>query len=218
MWVIMGKYGIPKKIIRIMRLFFEDFQCAVEDQGETGKWFNIKAGVKQGCNMSGFMFLVVMDWILRRSVGEGENEMRWKFTPKLDDLDFADDIALLSSTKHHIQEKTTRLDDEARRVAQDKRKTAWEYRSQWKRDRRRQRVYVPGSKNLQRGWWNERSQEQIIKSKECVHKAETYMELKEDHETDKDKTLQVVGTFGFVIRLRDLEDEQGRCMAKCYSV
>ena len=36
------------------------------------------------------------------------------------------------------------------------------------------------------------------------------MELKEDHETDKDKTLQVVGTFGFIIRLRDLEDEQGR--------
>ena len=62
LWVIMGKYGIPEKIIRIVRLFYEDFfQCAVEDQGETGKWFNIMTGVKQGCNMSGFIFLVVMD-------------------------------------------------------------------------------------------------------------------------------------------------------------
>ena len=112
----MGEYGIPEKIIPIVRLFYEDFQCAVEDQGETGKWFNIKTGVKQGCNMSGFMFLEVMDWILRRSFGEGENRIRWKFTSKLDDLDFADDIALLSSTKHHIQEKTARLEDEARRV------------------------------------------------------------------------------------------------------
>ena len=116
LWVIMGKYGIPEKIIRIVRLLYEDFQCGVEDQGETGKWFNIKTRVKQGCNMLGFIFLVVMDWILRRSVGEGENGIRWKFASTLDDLDFADDIALLSSTKHHIQEKTARLDDEARRV------------------------------------------------------------------------------------------------------
>ncbi|XP_048579012.1 uncharacterized protein LOC125560728 [Nematostella vectensis] len=111
----MEKYGVPE-IIRIVRLFYGDFQCAVEDQGEIGEWFNIKTGVKQGCNMSGFMFLLVMDWILRRSVGKGENGIRWKFTSKLDDLDFADNIALLCSTKHHIQEKTAKLDGEARRA------------------------------------------------------------------------------------------------------
>ena len=31
---------------------------------------------------------------------------------KIDDLDFADDISLFSSTKHQIQDKTTRLDQE----------------------------------------------------------------------------------------------------------
>ena len=31
--------------------------------------------------------------------------IRWKFTAKLEDLDFADDIALLSSSKQHIQAK-----------------------------------------------------------------------------------------------------------------
>ena len=44
---------------------------------------------------------------ITKSVGEGENGIQWKFTSKLDGLDFADDIALLSSTKHHIQEKTS---------------------------------------------------------------------------------------------------------------
>ena len=34
----------------------------------------------------------------------------------MDDLDFADDISLFSSTKQQIQDKTTRLDQEARRV------------------------------------------------------------------------------------------------------
>ena len=77
--------------------------------------FDIKTGVKQGCNMSGFLFLIIMDWVKRRTVGNGENGKRWRFTSKLDDLDFADDIALISSTKQQIQNKTTKLEEEARR-------------------------------------------------------------------------------------------------------
>ena len=49
--------------------------------------------------MSGFLFLIVMDCVMRRAVGGGENGIRWKFTSKLDDLDF-------SSTKQQIQDKT----------------------------------------------------------------------------------------------------------------
>ncbi|PFX17059.1 hypothetical protein AWC38_SpisGene18635 [Stylophora pistillata] len=100
----------------MVRVFYDDFNCAVEDQGETCEWFDIKTSVKQGCNMSGFLFLIVMDWVMQRAVGSGENGIRWKFTSKLDDLDFAYDIVLLSSTKQQIQDKTTRLDEEARQV------------------------------------------------------------------------------------------------------
>ena len=32
LWIIMQKYGIPKKLVTIGKLFYEDFQCAVEDQ------------------------------------------------------------------------------------------------------------------------------------------------------------------------------------------
>ena len=112
----MLKYGIPEKIIRIIQLFYADFQCAVEGQGERGEWFDIKTGVKQGCNMSGFLFLMVMDWIMRRTVGKGENGIRWRLTTKLDDLDFADDVALLSSSRNQMQEKTSRMDMEAKRI------------------------------------------------------------------------------------------------------
>ena len=65
--------------------------------------------------MSGFLFLIGMDWVMRRAVGSGENGIRWKFTSKLDDLGFADDIVLLSSTKQQIQDKTTRLEEETSR-------------------------------------------------------------------------------------------------------
>jgi len=41
--------------------------------------------------MSGFLFLIIMDWVMRRTVGNGENGIRWRFTSKLDYVDFADD-------------------------------------------------------------------------------------------------------------------------------
>ena len=37
---------------------------------------------------------VVMDLVMRGTVCHGENGFRWKFTSKLDDLEFADDVAL----------------------------------------------------------------------------------------------------------------------------
>ena len=66
--------------------------------------------------MSGFLLLIVVDWVMRRTVRNDETGIRWKFTSKLDDLDFADDLALIASTKQHIQLKTDRLCRVAQRV------------------------------------------------------------------------------------------------------
>lgn len=59
--------------------------------------------------MSGFLFLLVIDWIMRRTVTGANTGIRWKLWSKLDDLDFADDIALTYSTKCQIQQKVTNL-------------------------------------------------------------------------------------------------------------
>ena len=48
---------------------------------------------------------------MRRTVDHGENGIRWKLFPsKLDDLDSADDVVLISSTKQQIQDKIVRMD------------------------------------------------------------------------------------------------------------
>ena len=38
-----------------------------------------------------------------------QNRVRWNFTSKLEDLDFADDIALMSSCYTHMQTETRQL-------------------------------------------------------------------------------------------------------------
>ena len=66
--------------------------------------------------MSGVLFLIVMDQVMTRTICHDEIGISWNFTSKLDDLDFADDVVLKSSTKQQIQDKTAGTDDEARPV------------------------------------------------------------------------------------------------------
>jgi len=56
-----------------------------------------------------FLFLLVIDWETRKTLREGNTEIRWRFTEKLEDLDFAGDLALLSSTRRELQLKNESL-------------------------------------------------------------------------------------------------------------
>ncbi|PFX30974.1 hypothetical protein AWC38_SpisGene4217 [Stylophora pistillata] len=64
----------------------------VVDGQDTMEWFKIKTGVKQGCNMSGLLFILVVDWVIRNTLKGGHTGIRRKFTTKIEDLDLADDI------------------------------------------------------------------------------------------------------------------------------
>ncbi|XP_062620021.1 uncharacterized protein LOC134281594 [Saccostrea cucullata] len=58
--------------------------------------------------MSGFLFIIVVDWIMRNTNNK-KRDIRWKFMSTLEDLDYADDLALISSKHSDMQEKTRRL-------------------------------------------------------------------------------------------------------------
>ena len=99
LWKIMESYGIPRKIIHMVQMLDENSECVLLDEGEESEWFKVKTGVKQGYIRSGFISLKVVDWINKTGI-------RWNFTSKLEDLDYADDIALMSSCKHANKDKT----------------------------------------------------------------------------------------------------------------
>ncbi len=88
---------------------YEDSECTVLDEGKESGWFKVNTGVvkqgdmvEQGDVMSGFIFLVVVDRLMRNTTeGSSTGGIRWKFTSKREDLDFADDIVLLSSIHQH---------------------------------------------------------------------------------------------------------------------
>ena len=82
---------------------------AVIHEGKLTESFDIKTWVKQGCLLSPFLFLLAIDYIMRESTEGKRNGIQWTMWQQLDDLDFADDIALISSKQQQMQEKTSIL-------------------------------------------------------------------------------------------------------------
>ena len=105
LWSILRHYGLPSKLVHLIKSFYWNFRCSV---GHSDTFFEVKTGVRQGCVMSAILFNLVIDWVMRRTTEDTPRGIRWSLFTTLDDLDFADDLALLSHTHQHIiQVKTT---------------------------------------------------------------------------------------------------------------
>ena len=60
--------------------------------------------------LSPFLFLLVIDWIMKITTTGRNNSIQWTLWTQLDDLDSADDLALLSHNHGQMQDKTTFLE------------------------------------------------------------------------------------------------------------
>ena len=54
--------------------------------------------------MSCLLLIISIDWVMRSSLGEGNTGIRWTLFTNLEDLDYADDLALMSHLEKHMYE------------------------------------------------------------------------------------------------------------------
>ena len=107
LWRLLRHYGVPQKIVDIIRNSYEGMTCRVVHGQQITDAFQVKTGVRQGCLLSPFLFLLAIDWVMKTSTHQRRNGIQWTLWDQLDDLDFADDLALLSHTQQQMQEKTS---------------------------------------------------------------------------------------------------------------
>ena len=119
LWKILTHYGVPEKLVRMVKMLYADFSAQVLCEGELTDPFQVKTGVKQGCVLSPFLFILGIDWIMKQTTVKGKRGIRWTLTEVLEDLDFADDIVLLASRYVDIQEKTNIMAEKAGSIGLD---------------------------------------------------------------------------------------------------
>ena len=89
---------------------FQGMSCRIALAGQVSESFEAKIGVRQGCLLSPFLFLLVIDWIMKTTTTGRNNGIQWTLWSQLDALDFADQLALLSHNHSQMQVKTTLLE------------------------------------------------------------------------------------------------------------
>ena len=110
MWKLLRHYGVTKKTISLIRCTFQDMSCRIAHAGQLSESFEVKTGVRQGCLLSPFLLLLVIDWIMKTTTTGRNNGIQWTLWTQLDDLDFADHLAPLSHNHSQMQDKITLLE------------------------------------------------------------------------------------------------------------
>ena len=95
LWALLLSIGIPRQIVDLIKELDTDTMSAVRVDEMLSDWFRKDSGVRQGCAIAPNIFLSPMDRILdhtvhRRQVGVSLGSETFS------DLDFADDVALLT--------------------------------------------------------------------------------------------------------------------------
>ena len=110
LWKLLRHYGVPLKIVNLIQCIYQDMGCRVVHAGQTSEKFQVKTGVRQACLLSPFLFLLVIDWIMKETTRGENNGIQWTLFEQLDDLGFADDLALLAHNQNQMQDKTCSLE------------------------------------------------------------------------------------------------------------
>ena len=99
---LLRHYGVSVKILNIIRSSYEGLACSrVIHRGQPTEVFNVRTGVRQSCLLWPFLYLLLVDWIIRTATAQARKGIQW--TPWLQ-LDL--DLTLLSHTRHRqMQEK-----------------------------------------------------------------------------------------------------------------
>ncbi|KAK4474260.1 hypothetical protein MN116_000298, partial [Schistosoma mekongi] len=108
LWNLLRHYDAPEKIVNIIRNSYDGLHCKVVRRGQLTDTFEVKTGARQGCLLSPFSLLVI-DWIMKTATSQDTLRIQSTTSMQLDDLDFANDLALLSHTQLQMQMKTNNI-------------------------------------------------------------------------------------------------------------
>ena len=117
LWKILTYYGIFDRYINIFKALYDNFSCCVKTANGYTEFFEFSvSGVRQGCILSPFLFIIVINFVMRRTMDKSEYGIVWQKWNRLMDLNFTDDIAIVAEEENVCQEMTAKLEEQSAQV------------------------------------------------------------------------------------------------------
>ena len=117
MWKILRSYGIPEKIVNAIAAIYSNTKSRVRIGESLSEAFNITTGVLQGDPLAPFLFIIVLDYILKQTdPSHGIKRHLSGLDTCLPDLDFADDIVTFDSSETNAGEHLKNIQETAAKV------------------------------------------------------------------------------------------------------
>ena len=56
LWVVRARFGVPEKMLTVIRQFHEGMRARVRTDDEHSEWFDVTRGLRQECVLSPLLF------------------------------------------------------------------------------------------------------------------------------------------------------------------
>ena len=112
LWLTLQEYGMPRKIIQIIKVVYDRFKCKISHEGKLSEFIEVRNGVRQGCILFPTLFLLILDRVMKTVKGFRKRGIKCKMKERLKDLDYTD-ICPLAQRFCDMEEKLKRLKEEA---------------------------------------------------------------------------------------------------------
>jgi hypothetical protein len=112
LWLTMLEMGFPPQIVQLLQKLYKQQRANIRTDGLTSPWFRVKKGVRQGCNLSPCLFNILAEQVMRKAL-EGFTGGFRIGGKTINNLRYADDIVLLTTSPEELQELVDRIERSA---------------------------------------------------------------------------------------------------------
>ena len=116
---ILKAYGVPDSLVAAIAGVYKNTRARILTPDGPTEEFQIHSGVLQGDTLAPYIFVIMLDYALRQAINGREEELGFRLSRRqsrrkgpvvVTDLDFADDIALLSELITQAQDLLARVE------------------------------------------------------------------------------------------------------------
>ena len=124
MLAILRAYGIPEQLVQSIGALYNNTTSTVRTADGDTDFFEVLAGVLQGDTLAPYLFVIVLDYVLRTSIDDNselgftlQQRLSSRYpAKKITDADFADDLSLLADTNRNAEQLLILLENAAEAV------------------------------------------------------------------------------------------------------